>query len=136
MTSLIGRSWSGLVKAARDRHTVLPEPLADSLRLHLERVKALHVRDLKAGFGCVELPYALPRKYPRACRERCWQYAFPAAKFSRDPRTGAVRRHHLDETSLQKAVRAALREAGVTRQGAATRSGTVLRRTCRRTAMT
>jgi integron integrase len=102
-------------KGGKDRHTVLPEPLADPLCLHLERVKALHDRDLKAGFGCVELPHALASKYPRACREWGWQYAFPAAKLSRDPRTGAVRRHHLDETALQKAVRAALREAGITR---------------------
>ena len=103
-------------KGAKDRRTPLPGPLAEPLALHMERVKTLHGRDLKAGFGCVELPYALARKYPRACREWGWQYAFPASKHSPDPRSGAPRRHHLHPSALQKAVREAMRSAGVTKQ--------------------
>ena len=104
-------------KGGKDRRTPLPGPLAEPLALHLERVRSLHERDLRAGFGCVELPYALARKYPRVCLEWGWQYAFPASKRSPDPRSGVVRRHHLHPSALQKTVKEAMRSAGVTKHG-------------------
>ena len=100
-------------KSNRDRVTVLPESLVDPLRLHLAKIKAQHDEDLSKGFGSVEMPGALSRKYPNAEYEWAWQYVFPASQFSRDPRSGIVRRHHLYETSVQKAVRNAAREAGI-----------------------
>jgi len=100
-------------KGEKDRITMLPETLVAPLQEHLVRVKQLHTKDLAEGYGAVYLPYALERKYPNANREWGWQYVFPAKSRSADPRTGAERRHHLDESSLQKAVRAAARLAGI-----------------------
>jgi len=100
-------------KGEKDRITMLPETLVASLQEHLVRVKQLHTKDLAEGYGAVSLPYALERKYPNANREWGWQYVFPAKSRSTDPRTGTERRHHLDESSLQKAVRAAARLAGI-----------------------
>jgi integrase len=76
-------------------------------------VRARHRRDLEAGYGEVYLPHALERKYPRAPREWPWQYVFPARKLSTDPRSGAVRRHHIDEDVLQRAIKEAARNADV-----------------------
>jgi integron integrase len=104
-------------KGNNDRVTILPEALANPLGRHLERVKALHEIDIREGFGRVYLPFALARKYPEANREWCWQYVFPASKRSVDPRSGQVQRHHLSETALQKAVKAAIRRAGVNKPG-------------------
>jgi integron integrase len=104
-------------KGSKDRLTLLPESLIAPLRQHLVRVKALHERDLKEGFGRVYLPYALSRKYLNADREWCWQYVFPSATRSQDPRSGALRRHHLAETGLQRAVKEAIRAAGVNKPG-------------------
>lgn len=100
-------------KGEKDRITMLPETLVAPLQEHLVRVQQLHATDLAEGYGAVYLPYALERKYPNANREWGWQYVFPAKSRSVDPRTGAERRHHLDESSLQKAVRAAARLAGI-----------------------
>ncbi len=100
-------------KGEKDRRTVLPEALVESLGRHLERVRLLHEEDLADGHGRVYLPYALERKYPWAAAEWVWQWAFPAGKLSRDPRTGEVRRHHASEDMLQAAVKRAAREAGV-----------------------
>lgn len=102
-------------KSNRDRVTVLPEAVIEPLKLHLSKVKAQHDEDLAHGYGSVEMPGALARKYPNAEYEWAWQYVFPAGKMSRDPRSGVVRRHHLYETSVQKAVRHAAREAGITK---------------------
>ena len=104
-------------KGQKDRVTLLPEALIKPLQRHLERVKALHTADLKEGFGEVYLPDALARKYPNACREWGWQYVFPSSKRSVDPRSGAVRRHHQDENTLQRAVGAAVRRAGLIKPG-------------------
>ena len=93
--------------------TVFPEALRDPLRQQLERARALHAVDLRDGFGRVWLPYALARKYPNAGREWGWQYVFPSMKRSRDPRDGEIRRHHLDEKNVQRAVRNAVRRAGI-----------------------
>ena len=100
-------------KGAKDRVTMLPQAVIEPLTAHLERVRALHNRDLAAGYGEVWLPHALDRKYPRAAREWGWQYIFPSRKLSTDPRSGAIRRHHLDEDVLQRAVKEAARLADV-----------------------
>jgi integron integrase len=102
-------------KGGKDRVTMLPDALIEPLKTHLEKVKAIHEKDLAAGFGDVYLPFALARKYPRAGREWAWQYVFPAATRSLDPRSGSERRHHVDEQNLQRAVKAAVREAGITK---------------------
>ncbi len=94
-------------KGNKDRVTVLPDSLISPLKEHLARVKALHEKDLAEGFGGVYLPYALERKYPNAVREWRWQYAFPASTRSHDPRTGDMRRHHLFEQNLQRAIKQA-----------------------------
>jgi integron integrase len=100
-------------KGEKDRVTVLPAALVSPLKSHLQTVKALHQQDLLAGFGEVFLPYALERKYLGAAREWYWQYVFPAAQRSLDPLSGHMRRHHLDESGLQRAVRQAARLAAI-----------------------
>lgn len=83
------------------------------MRRHLREVERLHKKDLEEGFGRVYLPYALARKYPSAPREWGWQYVFPAAGRSRDPRSGIERRHHLPEQSIQRSFRRAVQRAGL-----------------------
>ena len=100
-------------KGGRDRRTMLSERLIEPLRTHLARVKGLHERDLAEGFGEVYLPYALARKYPRAGRSWPWQYVFPSGSRSTDPLDGVIRRHHLDEKVVQRAVSEAARKAGI-----------------------
>jgi integron integrase len=100
-------------KGFKDRVTMLPNVVAAPLKAHLERVKALHERDLVAGNGDVYLPYALARKYSNAGREWSWQYVFPSARLSMDPRSGIVRRHHLDDQTIQRAVKQAARAARI-----------------------
>ena len=100
-------------KGFKDRVTMLPDKLKLEVQRHLERVKLLHEADLKAGYGRVWLPQALNRKYPNAERAWGWQYVFPAAGLSRDPRTGQVRRHHVNEQGLQRAVKDGLRLARI-----------------------
>ena len=98
-------------KGQKDRITMLPQALEPPLQRHLERVKALHQSDLRHGYGDVYLPFALERKYPDAPKEWGWQYVFPSDRLSKDPRSGAVRRHHLDENTLQRAVKRGVRLA-------------------------
>ena len=100
-------------KGNKDRVTMLPTSLAEPLRRHLDKVKALHMRDLAEGHGEVYLPNALARKYPKAGREWGWQYVFPSRVLSIDPRSGVVRRHHADEKALQRAMKKAVAEAGI-----------------------
>ncbi|MBE7550529.1 MAG: integron integrase [Anaerolineales bacterium] len=100
-------------KGQKDRDTLLPDSLIAPLQRQLRYAKALHQNDLERGYGRVYLPFALERKYPNANREWGWQYVFPSHKLSLDPRTGQMRRHHLDETGLQKAVKAAARAAQI-----------------------
>jgi integron integrase len=99
-------------KGQRDRRTMLPIGIKNTLAGHLSHVRALHDNDLKEGGGAVYLPDALGRKYPWAERAWGWQYVFPARSRSRDPRSGALRRHHLEESAVQRAVARAAREAG------------------------
>ena len=100
-------------KGGVDRVTVLPESVRDPLARQIERVGAIHRQDLAEGLGRVYLPDALARKYRTADRSMAWQYVFPAKRLGLDPRDGVTRRHHLAETALQKAVRDAVRLAGV-----------------------
>ncbi|MDX2168057.1 MAG: integron integrase [Deltaproteobacteria bacterium] len=102
-------------KGDRDRVTMLPAVVVPALGEHLRRVRTRHAADVAAGFGRVLLPDALARKYPGADREWGWQWVFPASKIATDPRSGTARRHHLHESVLQRAVRAAARAAGLTR---------------------
>jgi integron integrase len=102
-------------KGAKDRVTVLPENLISALQVHLAKVRKLHERDLAAGFGTVWLPGALDIKYPHAPREWGWQWVFPSAARSIDPRSGAEHRHHLNEATVQRAVSLAARRAGITK---------------------
>ena len=104
-------------KGAKDRVTLLPGALQGPLQRHLAKVCLQHAQDLQQGFGAVYLPFALERKYPTANREWGWQYVFPAPRRSVDPRSGAVRRHHVDEQVLQKTVKAAIRAAGISKPG-------------------
>ncbi len=100
-------------KGEKDRVTVLPETIREPLLEHLRGVWRLHQQDLKAGSGRVQLPYALAVKYPNAGREWCWQFVFPAGGLSKDPRSGAIRRHHLHETTMQRAMNEAVRRSEV-----------------------
>ena len=100
-------------KGNKDRVTMLPQSLVAPLQQHLVRVKALHTQELAEGFGDVYLPFALSRKYPAAGREWHWQYVFPAAKRSIDPRSGIERRQHVSDQAVQRAVRQAARDAGL-----------------------
>jgi integron integrase len=100
-------------KGGHERVTMLPASLVTPLQEHLKRVKLLHEQDLAAGCGQVYLPYALERKYPAASGEWGWQYVFPSDRLSLDPRSGFKRRHHVDESNLQRAVKDAVRLARV-----------------------
>ena len=100
-------------KGNKDRVTMLPVRLNDPLRTQVDTALALHRLDLAEGYGEVQLPDALARKYTGAAREPGWQYVFPAAKRSVDPRTGVVGRHHLDEQRVQRAMKAAARAARI-----------------------
>jgi integron integrase len=102
-------------KGSKDRVTMLPLSLVAPLQAHLLKVRELHENDLTQGFGAVFMPFALERKYPAAAKEWIWQYVFPAAKLSTDPRTKIVRRHHVPEQSIQRAVKQAVRDAGLTK---------------------
>jgi len=104
-------------KGAQDRLTMLPQGLEEPLQRHLARVKLLHDEDVLTGYGEVYVPSALARKEPGAGKAWRWQYVFPAAKRSRDPRTGIERRHHVSESVLQKAVKDALQRAGLQKRG-------------------
>ncbi len=100
-------------KGGKDRRVPLPQRVRDRLVAQVERVRILHAQDLAAGGGEVYLPHALGRKYPNAGKEFAWQYVFPAVRESKDPRSGRTRRHHLDESVLQRAVKRARDQAGI-----------------------
>ena len=100
-------------KGGRERITILPGRLKRPLQAHLARIRERHRQDLARGFGAVYLPHGLARKYPGAARAWIWQYVFPAARLSLDPRSGETRRHHVGEKNLQNAVKLAIRAAGI-----------------------
>ena len=102
-------------KGAKDRVTMLPASVVSPLRAHLLLAKELHVRDLAAGYGDVELPDALARKYPRAPYEWGWKFVFPSGKLSTDPRSGVIRRHHVYENYVIRGVKLAAHAARITK---------------------
>lgn len=100
-------------KGDKDRSTVLPRAVKQRLQEHLSQVKVLHEKDLAAGHGDVHMPDALARKYPNAAKEWAWQYVFPSAKLSVDPRSGRVGRHHISDKTIQVAMKNAVQEAEI-----------------------
>ena len=104
-------------KGGQDRVTMLPRAIEVPLQRHLARVQLLHKADLLEGYGAVCLPYAFDRKDPSAGKSWLWQYVFPASKRSIDPRSGVERRHHVAATVLQKAIKDAIRRAGMQKRG-------------------
>ncbi|HMA67989.1 MAG TPA: integron integrase, partial [Desulfosalsimonadaceae bacterium] len=104
-------------KGGKDRVTMLPEIVIPAMEKHLRKVRVIHQRDLKAGFGTVYLPHALARKYPNADRSWAWQFIFPASKRGIDPRSRVERRHHIHESVIQRAVKQAIRSAGIPKTG-------------------
>ncbi len=103
-------------KGKKDRYVPLPERLVSGIKIQLARVQELHKKDLEAGYGEVVLPDALHRKYPNAGRELKWQFLFPSGRLSVDPHGGKVRRHHLHESALQKAVKRAVVASGINKR--------------------
>jgi integron integrase len=103
-------------KGGKDRVVPLPKSLNEALQAHLQKTKEIHESDLAAGLGEVYLPDALARKYPNAAKEFKWQYVFPSSKVSTDPRSGAVRRHHIHENGLQKAIKLATGQSGINKK--------------------
>ena len=102
-------------KGQKDRVVPLPQRLVEPLQQHLTTVKGLHQADLEQGYGAVFMPHALARKYLQAPKEWGWQYVFPSARLSVDPRSGVIRRHHVHENGLQKAVKQAAQDAALTK---------------------
>jgi integron integrase len=100
-------------KGGKDRVTVLPAALLEPLGVHLARVREQHDLAIAGGYGGVELPHALARKYPRAHLDWAWQYVFPSTQANVDPRTGARCRRHMLEATIQRATRAAAMRAGI-----------------------
>ena len=100
-------------KGMKDRATPFPEILAGPLHNHLEKMKMIHEKDLMQGYGTVYLPYALDRKYPNAECEWNWQFVFPGRGLSKDPRSGTIRRHHVDQSVINKAIKKAVRKLGI-----------------------
>lgn len=103
-------------KGGKDRIAPLPKAINQALREQLRYVEQLHTSDLENGMGSVFLPDALARKYPNAAKELKWQFVFPSAKVSTDPRSGAVRRHHIHENGLQKVIKAGSDKAGLNKK--------------------
>jgi len=100
-------------KGDKDRTTILPQTVKNTLKQHLDEVEKLHAKDLAGGYGEVYLPDALERKYPNAAKEWGWQYVFPSSKLSVDPRSGKIRRHHISEKTVQNGVKEAVQKAGI-----------------------
>jgi integron integrase len=104
-------------KGEKDRVAPLPVSLIPQLERQIAKVKVIHQEDRAAGYGDVFLPDAIRKKFPRAAKEFNWQYIFPASKRSIDPATGAIQRHHLDESAVQRPFKAALQKANITKAG-------------------
>ena len=100
-------------KGAKDRITTFPESIVPLLDNHLAKVKTTHEHDVAQGFGAVYLPYALSRKYPNAEKEFTWQYIFPSRNLSKDARSKSTRRHHVDPSVVNKAIKSAVKKVGI-----------------------
>ena len=102
-------------KGEKDRVTVLPDASWEEISHQIERVRSIHKADLSQGWGEVYLPYALQRKKQNAAKEFCWQWLFPSDRFSKDPKSNVIRRHHLSENYFAKAFKQALDRVGITK---------------------
>ncbi len=103
-------------KGNKDRITTFPSSVTAFLKNHLSKVKVVHEKDRALGYGEVYLPYALTRKYPRAALEWGWQYVFPSRNRSVDPRSSVVRRHHIDPSVINKAIKTAAKKSGLNKR--------------------
>jgi len=103
-------------KGMKDRVTPFPDNLSALFRNHLEKVEMIHEKDLAKGYGTVYLPYALVRKYPNAEREWNWQFVFPGRGLSIDPRSEVIRRHHVDPSAINKAIKKVVRQTNITKK--------------------
>ncbi len=103
-------------KGKKDRFVPLPKSLSPGLREQIEKVATLHVQDLEAGYGETLIPEALARKYPNAAKELRWQFLYPSGRLSIDSRSGAIRRHHMHESGLQRAVKKAAERSGINKR--------------------
>ncbi len=104
-------------KGQKDRVTMFPKKVQNRIKVQFEKVKIIHDQDLEQGFGCVYLPHALERKYLNANKEFGWQYLLPAGKRSQDPRAGIIRRHHIGKDVFQRAIKRAVKNAGIYKDG-------------------
>ncbi len=104
-------------KGEKDRVTTLQRTLVEPLKQQLTKAKRMHQQDLAEGYGAVYLPYALAQKYPNAAKAWAQRYVFPAANRSVDPHSGVIRRHHVTEDSIQRAVKQAIQQAGIAKHG-------------------
>jgi len=104
-------------KGGKDRVTILPESVIELLQQQVDRVIKIHQKDIQDGYDSVYMPFALERKYPNAGKMIGWHFLFPAKDLSTDPRTGIVRRHHVHESVLQRAVKIAISKAGIYKHG-------------------
>ena len=102
-------------KGNKDRHTVLPRTLVEPLQREIERARILHERDLEEGYGFARLPHALARKYPQIAKDFGWAFVFAAHARSRDPRGGAVHRHHVGDKVFSRALKTARKRAGISK---------------------
>lgn len=100
-------------KGMESRVTMLPRNVVEQLQEHLQIVKRLHQQDLTRGYGEVNLPFALSKKYPNAAKEWIWQYVFPSSAIAKDPRSELMCRYHIHETGIQKALKQAVRSAKI-----------------------
>jgi integron integrase len=103
-------------KGNKDRVTPFSNQLMPLLSLHLQRIKLIHQHDLAKGYGAVYLPYALSRKYPNADKEWGWQYAFPAKNLSIDPHSNKTRRHHIDHSVINKAIKSVIKKLEIAKR--------------------
>ena len=103
-------------KGRKNRVTMLPASIISELQDYLVGIRRQHQQDLGRGFGSVYLPFALERKYPNANQDWIWQYVFPAGRIVKDPRSGEMRRHHLHESGIQKALKRAVRQVGLSKK--------------------
>lgn len=103
-------------KGDKDRVTTMPRAVVRPLQEHLRRVQVIHQQDMADGYGRVDLPYALARKYPNANREWCWQFVFPQERRWQNAKTGEQGRHHIDESLFSRSLTAAVRKGGLTKR--------------------
>ena len=104
-------------KGNKDRYTILPKAIESKLKSHIKSVENIHKRDIEAGNDSVYMPYALEKKYPNAGKKIGWHFLFPSKNLSNDPVSGIRRRHHLHERTLQRAVKKAIKRAGIRKHG-------------------